>query len=77
MKRRDAVRAGLIEPERGSHEWVVRAWPDTLLVHVIEDLGKRNLRDQRDHAVRWQAERCSAARHERKRRKEDGTWNAA
>ena len=70
MSKKEAVRAGLIPPEPGSHEAVVLGYSDTLLAGVIEDLGRRNLRDQRDHATRWAAERCSAARWERRRRKE-------
>lgn len=70
MSRKEAVRAGLVPAEPGSHEAIVRGYPDWMLSAVIADLGKRNLRDQRDHATRWAAERCSAARWERKRRKQ-------
>lgn len=60
---------------RGNHELIVAAYPDALIEAVIADLGQRNLKDQRDHEVRWAAERCSAARHERQARKAAGTWS--
>lgn len=75
MTKKEAVRAGLMKPEPGSHEAVVRGYSDELVQGIIDDLGKRNLRDLRDHATRWQAERSSAARAERRRRKAAGTWN--
>lgn len=57
-----------VAPRPGSHEGQVREYPDWLLEAIIADLGKRNLRDMRDHEVRWCAERCKAARAERRRR---------
>lgn len=61
-------------PAPGSHEGIVAAYSDQMIQLVIDDLGARNLRDQRDHEVRWCAERCSAARHERQARKLAGKW---
>lgn len=72
-----AAKLGLVPAKAlrpGSHEAIVAAYPDALIEAVIADLGRRNLRDQRDHEVRWAAERCSAARHERAARKARGTW---
>lgn len=57
-----------------THEAQVAGYPDALLVAVIEDLGKRNLRDMRDHETRWCAERSKAARAERRSRKGKGVW---
>lgn len=64
-----AIAAGLIQPPPGSHEAIVRRYSDRLLEAVIADLGSRNLRNLRDHETRFLAERCKAARAERRRRK--------
>lgn len=70
MTQRDAIRAGLMPAPKGSHEAIVAGYSDELLAAIVKDCGKRNLRDQKDHEKRWLAERLSAARWERKRRKE-------
>lgn len=75
MTTKQAVAAGLIPPPPGSDEAVVRRYPDALVQAVIDDLGGRNLRDLRDHETRWLADRCKAARGERRRRKAAGKWN--
>ena len=59
----------------GSHAGVVAAYPDALIEAAIDDLGKRNLRNQQDHETRWCAERASALRAERRKRKDAGTWS--
>lgn len=69
MTSAQAARMGLIEPPPGSHDAIVRTFPDWLLEAVIGDLGRRNLRDYRNHETRWLGERASAARAERRRRK--------
>jgi len=74
MTKRDAVRGGFVPPENGSHEAVVAEYSDELLVAVIADCGRRNLRDQRNHETRWLSERMSAARFERRKRQAAGTW---
>jgi hypothetical protein len=50
------------------HTTAVATYPNWLLEAVIRDMGERNLRNQRDHEVRWCAERSSAARAERRKR---------
>jgi hypothetical protein len=52
-----------------SHELAARSYSDGLIDAIIDDLGNRNLRDQRDHETRWLAQRSSALRAERRRRK--------
>ena len=52
-----------------THPQIVANYPDSLLEDIISDLSKRNLRDYRDFEVRWSADRLSACRKERKRRK--------
>jgi hypothetical protein len=69
-----AARAGLTTtpeapPAPGTHAAIVRTYSDDLLEDLIADLGKRNLSNQRDHDTRFLADRCSAARAERRRRK--------
>lgn len=66
-----AAALGLIAPVKpapGSHDAVVIQYPCWMLDAVIADAGTRNLRDYRDHETRWLAERCKAARAERRRR---------
>lgn len=75
MSRKDAFRAGLVPAERGSHEAVVAGYSDALLVAIIADVGGRNLSNHRDNETRWLSERVSAARWERKRRQQAGTWS--
>lgn len=73
----EAAKLGILPAQSlrpGSHEAIVASYSDAMLESVIEDLGKRNLRDQKDHEVRWAAARLSACRHERARRKQAGTW---
>lgn len=48
---------------------VVADYSDDLLDAIIADLGNRNLRDYSNHETRWLAERASACRAERRRRK--------
>ena len=55
-------------PKPGSHEGVVLTYSDLLLAALIDDIGKRNLSNYRDHETRFLGERCKAARAERKRR---------
>lgn len=77
MTTAEAVKAGIIpepEPERGSHEHMVSLDNDYVLEAVINDLGKRNLSDYRDHETRWCADRLRAARAERRKRKAAGTY---
>lgn len=64
-------------PDQGTHEAVVVTYSDALLEAVIQDLGRRNLRDQSDHEIRWSAQRLSAARAERRRRRGLPTRNPA
>jgi hypothetical protein len=52
-----------------AHDRAVSTYPDWLLDAVIDDLGRQNLRDYGNHETRWKAERSSAARAERRRRK--------
>lgn len=52
------------------HAAVAATYPPGLLEAVIADLGARNLRDYQDHATRWQAERLTACRRERKNRRQ-------
>lgn len=65
------MKAGILTapPKRGSHEAIVATYSDDLLEVVIADLGRRNLRDYRDHETRFCAERLSASRTERKLRR--------
>lgn len=65
------------KPQPGTHAGIVAAYNDTLLERLIADLGKRNLRNQQDHETRFLAERSSAARHERRTRKANGTYHPA
>lgn len=58
-----------------SHTVTAKSYPDTLLEAVIRDLEKRNLRNLRDHATRWMAERSKALRAERRDRKTANRWN--
>lgn len=51
-------------------EQIVAHYPTPLLRQILADIGKRNLRDYRDHETRWLAARVSAVRKELKRRKE-------
>lgn len=53
----------------GSHQAIVKTYSDDLIEDLIADLSRFNLRDLRDHETRWKAERLSAARAERRRRK--------
>lgn len=53
----------------GSHQAIVASYSDELIEAVIADISRYNLRDLRDHETRWKAERLSAARAERRRRK--------
>lgn len=62
----------LFRTERPSdmpHIRAVSSYPDWLLDAVIDDLGKRNLRNYQDNETRWLAGRASAARAERRRRR--------
>jgi hypothetical protein len=68
-----AVTVAEIPMKPGSHQAIVRAYPDDLIEDIIADLGRYNLRDLRDHETRWKAERLSAARAERRRRKNSTT----
>ena len=52
------------------HAEIVRNYPDALLLAIITQEGKRNLRNYQDHQTRWMAQRLSAVRAERRRRKE-------
>lgn len=52
-----------------THDEIVALYPNDMLDKIIADLGARNLRDQRDHEIRWLAERSKALRAERRRRK--------
>lgn len=63
------AQAAAIPIPPGSHEGVVRTYSDEMLTRLIDDIGKRNLSDLRDHETRWLAERSKAARAERRRRK--------
>ena len=51
-----------------NHAQICRHYPDAILLAIIADLARRNLRDYRDHAVRWCGRRLAAARAERRRR---------
>ena len=57
----------------GSHQAIVKTYSDQLIEDIIADLGRFNLRDLRDHETRWKAERLSACRAERRRRKQSPT----
>lgn len=52
------------------HDKAVAQYSGELLEDIIADLSKRNLRDFKDHEVRWSAQRLKACRAERRRRKE-------
>lgn len=67
-KQAEALGIATPPPARGSHEAIVRTYSDDLLEDIITDLGRRNLRDFRDHATRWMGERLKAARAERRTR---------
>jgi hypothetical protein len=56
-----------------THARTVAQYSDNLLEAVIEDLSHRNLRNFRNHDVRWMGERSTAARAERRKRKEGAT----
>ena len=51
------------------HANAVRDYSDATIEAAIADLGRRNLRDQSNHEVRWMAERSTALRAERRARK--------
>ena len=57
-------------PALSPHDRAVRDYSDDLIEYAIADLGRRNLRDYGNHETRWMAERSSALRAERRRRKE-------
>jgi hypothetical protein len=57
------------------HELAARRAPDWMIEAVIGDLGKRNLRNLRDHETRWCADRSKAFRAERRRRKQAKVYN--
>ncbi len=68
-----SVTVAEIPMKPGSHQAIVRTYSDDLIEDIIADLGRFNLRDLRDHETRWKAERLSAARAERRRRKNSTT----
>lgn len=51
------------------HANAVRGYSDATIEAAIADLGRRNLRDQSNHEVRWMAERSTALRSLRRERK--------
>jgi hypothetical protein len=53
-----------------THEITARSYPDDLIDQIIDDLARRNLRNYQDHETRWLADRSSALRAERRRRKQ-------
>jgi hypothetical protein len=56
------------------HRRAVAGYSDATLGALIDDLGRRNLSNLRDHETRFLAERSKAARAERRDRKARGTW---
>tara|TARA_R110001606_G_scaffold18114_2_gene68823 strand:+ start:1028 stop:1201 length:174 start_codon:yes stop_codon:yes gene_type:complete len=52
-----------------THDEIVALYPNDMLDKIIADLGARNLREQRDHGIRFLAERSKALRAERRHRK--------
>lgn len=60
--------------EAQSHLVTVAAYPDHLLEALIADLGSRNLRNLKDHEVRFLADRSKAARAERRKRQDAGKY---
>jgi len=61
-------------PPLSEHEKMLDGVSDGMIAGIIADAEKRNLRDQRDHELRWWSQRSSAARAIRRERKAAGTW---
>lgn len=61
--------------QAGSHEAIVASYSDATLEALINDIGRRNLSNLRDHETRFLAERSKAARAERRARKAAGNYN--
>ena len=56
------------------HALMVFDLSDEAIAGIIADAEKRNLRDRKDHEVRFWSERSSAARAIRRMRKDAGLW---